>query len=352
MILGESNTAARLLTRPGEAIYNDNGGLPEANSPFQVAWLPDAKRERYLGRVNEKLKTDGTRRPVVPPIVFEGNAPADLSRNPFLVRPAAAAGALQAYIGDPVAIKDPTSVTFRRQSGSNMLLIGQQDEQALATLAAAAVSLATQATSEKLRFVLFDGTPADSAYAGELPTVLSALPHDTRIVDYRGVDAAINELGEDLARRQADEGEGNASIFLIVNGLQRYRSLRKGDDEFSFSMSDEPKPASPAKQLVDLIREGPSVGIHVVAWVDTLASIERTFDRGVLREFDNRILFQMSANDSSNLIDSPAANKLGFFRALAYSEEQGVMEKFRPYGLPPKAWLAELAEKMRSQTTA
>src|SRR2546430_12485844 len=54
-----------------------------------------------------------------------------------------------------------------------------------------------------------------------------------------------------------------------------------------------------------------------------------TFDRASMREFDNRVLFQMSAADSSNLIDSPAANKLGTNRALAYSEEQGVMEKFR-----------------------
>ena len=111
-------------------------------------------------------------------------------------------------------------------------------------------------------------------------------------------------------------------------------------------MSDEPKKASPSKQLVDLIREGPNYGIHVIVWCDTLASIERTFERGLMREFDSRVLFQMSANDSSNLIDSPAANKLGFFRALAYSEEQGVMEKFRPYGLPKREWTAKIAEKL------
>jgi DNA segregation ATPase FtsK/SpoIIIE, S-DNA-T family len=57
------------------------------------------------------------------------------------------------------------------------------------------------------------------------------------------------------------------------------------------------------------------------------------------------VLFQMSANDSSNLIDNPAANKLGMFRALVFSEEQGVMEKFRPYGLGDKAWWQRLREK-------
>jgi len=115
------------------------------------------------------------------------------------------------------------------------------------------------------------------------------------------------------------------------------------------SSSDEPKKANPAKQFADILRDGPAVGIHVMTWVDTVASIERTLDRSSMREFDNRILFQMSATDSSNLIDSPAANKLGFHRALAYSEEQGVIEKFRPYALPIEEWLTDVAKRVRSR---
>jgi S-DNA-T family DNA segregation ATPase FtsK/SpoIIIE len=82
--------------------------------------------------------------------------------------------------------------------------------------------------------------------------------------------------------------------------------------------------------------------MHVLIWVDTPVSIDRTFERGILREFDHRILFQMSANDSGAMIDSPAGNKLGPYRAMSYSEEQGTMEKFRPYALLNKDWLARL----------
>ena len=49
LILSEDNTAARLLTRPGEAIYNDANGLYEGNHPFQIVWLPDVERDDYLG---------------------------------------------------------------------------------------------------------------------------------------------------------------------------------------------------------------------------------------------------------------------------------------------------------------
>jgi len=53
-----------------------------------------------------------------------------------------------------------------------------------------------------------------------------------------------------------------------------------------------------------------------------------------LREFDMRVLLQMGANDSTNLIDMPDASKLGMHRALLYSEETGTIEPFRPYAYP------------------
>ncbi len=42
-ILNKDNMAARLLTRPGEAIYNDANGLAEGNDLFQVVYLSDTR---------------------------------------------------------------------------------------------------------------------------------------------------------------------------------------------------------------------------------------------------------------------------------------------------------------------
>ena len=53
LILSEENTAARLLARPGEAIYNDANGLLEGNHPFQVVWLPDGERDAHLERIRQ-----------------------------------------------------------------------------------------------------------------------------------------------------------------------------------------------------------------------------------------------------------------------------------------------------------
>src|SRR5207253_11128767 len=94
---------------------------------------------------------------------------------------------------------------------------------------------------------------------------------------------------------------------------------------------------------------GPPVGIHTIVWCDAAAALERTLDRAAVREFDHRVLFQMSAADSSNLIDSPLGNKLGQNRALLYSEEQGVSEKFRPYALPSDRWLQHVKQSLTSR---
>ena len=74
--------------------------------------------------------------------------------------------------------------------------------------------------------------------------------------------------------------------------------------------------------------------MHVLTWCDTAANLARTVDRQGMREFEMRVLFQMSGADSTNLIDTPAASNLGMHRALFHDEESGVLEKFRPYAAP------------------
>ena len=53
----------------------------------------------------------------------------------------------------------------------------------------------------------------------------------------------------------------------------------------------------------------------------------------------------MGVTDSSTLIDSPAASRLGLNRALYAAEELSSPEKFRPYRLPADLWLAMVGEQ-------
>jgi hypothetical protein len=214
-------------------------------------------------------------------------------------------------------------------------------------MAAAMLSLAAQHPKDGATFYVMSGAAADSPLAGVFEKIKASLPHQTKIVEYRAVPEAINELATEMQSRQSGSRSNPPAVYLFVYGLQRFRALRKQEENFSFSSSDEEKPPATDKQFADLLREGPALGMHVIAWSDTAVSIDRTLDRNSLREFDNRVLFQMSATDSSNLIDSPMANKLGFHRAIAYSEERGVTEKFRPYALPDPQWLEHVRRALK-----
>src|SRR6185503_13327855 len=92
--------------------------------------------------------------------------------------------------------------------------------------------------------------------------------------------------------------------------------------------------ADTGAQFNEIITEGSSLGIHLLLTVDTFNNVNRSMNRKSLSEFEMRVVFQMSANDSSALIDTPAASTLGLHRAIIYNEQSGVLETFRPYAQP------------------
>jgi len=346
LILDDENVAARLLSRPGEAIYNDVGGRVAGNSPFQTAWLPDSTRDTYLERISQRVPEPTADQPSM--IVFEGSVPADIKSNRQLAacierESDGEPSAPRIWLGAPVVIKEPTAVTLRRQSGSNLLMVGQRDDAAMSLMSAAIISLTTQLRPSAARFVILDGCPPDSPLAGTFERVTRVLPHECQMIAWHDVGDTIGALAQEVDRRVESDRHDAPTIVVLVHGLQRYRMLRRNEDAFGFSMDEEAKP-QPDVQFASILREGPAVGVHVITWADTLGTLERTLDRQTVREFDHRVLFQMSATDSSNLIDAPTANQLGFHRALLYSEEQGGLEKFRPYAPLDDAWLAEVGQ--------
>jgi energy-coupling factor transporter ATP-binding protein EcfA2 len=401
LILSEENTAARLLNRPGEAIYNDANGLFEGNHPFQVVWLADEKKEAYLQRIREmarQRKLDGR-----PPIVFEGNLPADPAKNVALQGLLSAscwpepATAARAWLGAAVAIKDPTSILFSRQSGNHFLVVGHQEDEALGVLATALLSLAAQhapadvqpggtpckgvvspATPDvpdraipqgpadtlapaatpvvrnpgAARFYVLDGTRPDSPSAGYWGRLAAALPHGVKVFPPRSTGATLAEISEELARREQSGGEDFPPLYLFVFDLGRFRDLRKADDDFGFSRSDDGSSANPAKQFSTILHDGPAQGIHVLIWCDSYNNVQRQLDRQSLHDIELKAVFQMNANDSSSFIDTPAAGQLGVHRGLLYSEADGLLEKFRPYGPPSEELLRWIQRQFQSRAAS
>jgi DNA segregation ATPase FtsK/SpoIIIE, S-DNA-T family len=381
LILSEENTAARLLTRPGEAIYNDANGLIEGNHPFQVVWLGEEERAGYLKTIREEASGQGSRgrctdeiqkMSLIPPLVFEGNIPADPTINRRLQRVIAkskqavqqASGEGRSaidspwtcWLGDSVSLGGPLELSFGLREGSNVLIVGRDDKASLGVMATSALALGAQAvstgTNSTTIYVLDGSLPnADSAQSWRQLTSVWK-PAETpafdglgdpgqviRVISPKETATVINEIIVELHRRADEPGP---PVFLYVYDLARFRDLRKSEDDFGFTSGSD-KGANTAQLFSEILREGPAVGIFTLAWVDSYQTAQRWLARDQMNRFEYRVLFAMNANDSSSLVDSPLAGRLGENRALLYRGDTGTLEKFRPFSTPTSGWLNQLA---------
>ncbi len=359
LIMGDGNLQARLLSRPGEAIYNSANGLIEGNSFFQVALFSEEDRNTRLEEIRRFSEQAQLRdgRKFDMPVVFEGNAPARfeecktmqevLGRASESVRIKAA----DAWLGEPIAIRPPTTARFRRQGGSNLLIVSRDEEEGVGVTLCSLLSLLGQYRSDAARFFIFNLTTADSDW-NELPQHMAEeFPAEIQMVGRRNLAEVLNDLVKEANQRAEDQSSNAPEIYFVVLGLHRARDLREDEDFLPKYSKDNSAPAlDPHALFLSLLREGPESGIHIIAWCDAYAGVARV-GRRVLGEFSMRVACPMSSEDSGRLIDDPLASKLEKpHRAVFYDEERpGQLEKFRPYDIPETKWIDLVASRMRER---
>ena len=215
-------------------------------------------------------------------------------------------------------------------------------------LGLALLALAAQHAAGGARFIFFQSAAAGSEEAQMVERIAEALPQSVSIIRAHETAAAMNSLAEELKARTAgeDREENAPAVFVFIHGLHKWKKLRQEED-FSFSMSGDEAAASPGAQFNELMIEGSAQGIHLLASVDTFNNASRFISRKAMSEWEMRVVFQMSANDSASLVDSPRATNLGLHRALFYNERESTLETFRPYAAPDSGWLDEALESFR-----
>ncbi len=335
LIMDDSNPAPRLLTRPGEGIYNDRAGAAEANSPFQVVWLGEQERDQLLEHVAALDAKAGS--PARERVVFEGNAPAEPENDADLdaiLKASATGGKPRFFLGAPNSIKGPTEVTLARQSGNHLLLVGQRED-AVDALVLVALQMLRVQFGQGIRLVLIDSrfaTMDDSPFRRAVEKISGI-----ECPDAHAMAPLLNELAAKLkAVADGSEPDPGVPVVLFIPNLHRHRKLRHEED-FSFSLDAEAE-AKPSDSLQQIILEGPPWGYHLVTSVDSYNNVTRTLGRKAAGEFEKKVLFQMSAADSASLIDTGKASELGLNRALLHDEAAGTIEVFRPYAMPGMDW--------------
>jgi len=351
LILGDNNPAASKLSGSGAAIYNKNIGTIVDNSFFQVVLLPKDKRDIYLKRI-ENMAQKQKYVPPEPQNFFNGYGLSDQMKNSALISqleafpPNSILRKVSIWLGEPTDIKESTRISFNSIRGNNLIIMGKDDKMAAGMLLTSLIALASQYMQKQVRFYIVDLYSKDKEYSNMFTILRDFIPHPFQIVDARNIKSFLDEISNKINERiksenDPDYSENQSSIYIVFFGLQRARDL---SDEYDsgFSSSEEQR-INPTQQFTNIIKEGSAVGVHTLVWCDSYRNFNNRVGQNLLREFDMRVAMRMGEDDSDDFIKSRAANKLGEYRAIYYSEDEG-LEKFQPYRLPSEEWL-ELVRK-------
>jgi len=340
-VLGEGNDAWRLLSRRGEGILNTSGGAPEANVPFQAAFEEEEDRLVRLGVLRKHADEGGfSRRPVV----FEGygaarledEEPADVlasisSLSPFTV---------PLRIGRPMTLQGPIDIVLRRESGANVLVVAKATSDVPLGLLTSMAATAMVSPAKPMVDVV-DFTSIDEGTEDALGPLLT---HERLSLARRGqVVRVLEDLAREVDRRVDEEDLRSPARVLFLHGLHRARDL-----EAAAGLAD-PFSDEPADDLLTLLgrilRNGPEVGVHTVAWADSVGTLERRLSRTMQREFEHRVAGQMSRDDSSTFVDGEAASLLRSHQVVVLDDETGTQLRAASYTPPSSTWLSSLLAK-------
>ena len=332
LFLADDNPAGARLVRPGQAIYNADSGSRDGNVEFQVAFTDDDARDATVRRARQEADARG--RSHERPVVFDGTRPVDIREDRGVYALASGQVArdarhLRAHLGSSVAIGGSGSVEFRRDTGAHLLVCDRDASVGAGVLASALVTIALSAATP-CRVTAVDGLGPDEDEGRALADVVGLLP-DGACLHRRKLDRALADLAAEVRGRLERDDYGAPRVVLVLQALHRMREL-----------VDDYDPEGPQQSLAAVLRDGPDVGIHVLATVDSAEGLERRLGPSALNEFGTRLVGQCSVDASHRLVGSPAAAKLKDRAMVLHQPDLDRTETIRPYPVPDRTWAARV----------
>ncbi|WP_170159981.1 FtsK/SpoIIIE domain-containing protein [Frondihabitans australicus] len=320
ILLGEGNPDAQLLSRAGEGIINKQAGLREANDRFQAAfWDPD-HRARILTDLRARADAAGF---AAEPVVFEGQASVSAdSLSADELRRSNPNGSLSLPAGATMTLDPATQVVLERAPGANLLII---DDEGVDTLAISAAALRAVGID-----VLFGDFGAFGSSHEPVKDSLADL--GVTMASQRALPSLLEALVTELDRRIALGSYSEPARVLMLAGFHRARDFSPE------SVYDE---GSSSRALQRLLKDGPEFGVFTIAQVDRPAALERRLSSEALREFGQKLLCTMSAQDSRHLIETDAASNLKVSEVILDDYDGATSTVLRKLSFPGVAWLED-----------
>jgi len=342
-LLSDENSAYKLIEKKGEAIYNDNNGLEIGNKFFQIFFLENTDRDKYLEIISQKTKSF-YKKIEKNQIIVDGDKSATIDFNSELKQYIENKGFINKrlvpskhWLGDKITFGPPLHAIFKRQTQSNLLILGKNEERPTNIIISSIISMAAQVKPDDVEIFLILKNDEK-----KLQTIDQFIPHKISRFSFVQIEDAIQKIQTIFETRYESSNEHSKHIFIYIIGVHNAKKLQTNDG-YSYPELSE--------TLQRIIAEGPDYGVHTICWSDTLKNLGKSLDRKILSEFDMRIASaKLGRDDSDHLLDSNEAENLESGYALFYDEEKiEKVEKFEPYATPSDKWLDNVKQHLANK---
>ncbi len=336
-VMGHDNKDVRFLHEAGQGIMNPKRGVPEANVRFRGVFVDSDQRRALVSALTAHARRAGFDRS---PLVFDGDSPAQ--RDPAIFRSAIdprRPTALQIPLGEPFGLGGSVFVILRREPGANLAVVGRPPDD-------------VASDTELVLPELSHGGPVDG-FMHSLLTVMAASKVDVQLVNFvadatsaTGVELerAASELGvvtprrsqlaqtiehlkSEVDDRHATEDFRAPALVLVLHGVERAADLDPEDYASSEPLS---------KQLTQLMKAGPEVGVHTIVVAQSPNGLQRRLGREGLSQVAVRVTGRLSADDSRDFLGATGAGDLRPNQLLLADRSRDdlrVVRAFSPVGL-------------------
>lgn len=294
------NDSARNLIRKGEAILNNQTGNRSANVQFQGAFTD--KMLKYVEFCSNEVEKHPEYK--INRFVFDGKINCDLACNDDfmnIIRSDVTTKYSKIYVGVPSFIRNEhIYFKFKSNSGSNLLIVGNDMNSAMSTIMMANYQLVMQ-NSNVSKFYIVDFLSSDDPLANYYKNLC---PYFENLIHVSKRDLAnlIDEISNELRTRIDDDKDGSPKedkgrIVLSLSYVQAAKELKKNG--WTKSKTTE--------KLETIIKEGPDRGIHTILYSYNYKGLfQDIIDAQLLGEFENKII--LSGGDGMTLLGD---NKTG-----------------------------------------
>jgi S-DNA-T family DNA segregation ATPase FtsK/SpoIIIE len=284
------NNGAVFLTQKGAAIMNNTQhGGKDTNINFQVAYLDDnVMLYKYIDFLDQEFKQQFPNTKI-DRFISDGETGSDLAKNNTLFNAIVTNDFsvndkfCDVLIGEPAFVRNKHSyVRFRKQSKSNLLIVGNDIASAVSILGLSTYQLIKQ-SSKNSKFYIFDMFNIDNKFNGKLNALAkiadNVIPSNA---------ATLPKILQDVEQEMNDRIEKQKSGQVAEGRIVLVFAYFKNADCFMKAPGTWEEPETKG-QLFNIFKKGPDLGIHTLLYSLDYTSLMEVFEYATVEDFENRI---------------------------------------------------------------